>query len=45
MDPADVDPLILEDIMRLAERHNRITKLFTQVAAALGVPGMEADSQ
>jgi hypothetical protein len=38
MAPEDVDPLILEDIMRLAMRHTRVTELFGEVAQKLGVP-------
>jgi len=37
--PEDIDPLILEDLMRLAGRHNRVTELFREVAKKLGVPG------
>ena len=40
--PEDVDPLVLEDLMRLADRHNRITNLFRQLAGRLGVPGFDA---
>ena len=38
--PEDSDPLLLEDIMRLAGRHNRITELFRGMAKKLGVPGI-----
>ena len=44
MAPEDVNPLILEDIMRLAMRHNRVTELFGAVAEKLGVP-MNAGEQ
>lgn len=41
--PEDVAPLILEDLMRLAGRHNRVTELFRAVAQKLGVPGIGGD--
>jgi hypothetical protein len=34
----EVDPLVLEDIQRLAERHERVTKLFAAFRERLGLP-------
>lgn len=38
LDPADVDPLILEDIQRLAIRHERMSDLFSTFRRRLGLP-------
>jgi hypothetical protein len=37
-EPSDVNPLILEDILRLATRHERTTELFGLFRARLGLP-------
>jgi hypothetical protein len=37
-DPADVNPLILDDIMRLAVRHERTTELFGMFRSRMGLP-------
>lgn len=39
-DPSEIDALILEDLMRLAGRHNRITELFRGIAKKLGIPNI-----
>jgi hypothetical protein len=41
----DVDPLVLEDIQRLAERHERATKLFAKLRERLGLPDPSGDGQ
>jgi hypothetical protein len=40
-DGKTADPIVLEEIQRLADRHERITKLFTQFRERLGVPPPE----
>ncbi len=40
-DPADVNPLILEDVLRLAVRHERTSDLFARFRARLGLPDPE----
>ncbi|MAF66294.1 MAG: hypothetical protein CMJ84_11640 [Planctomycetes bacterium] len=37
-DPQDLDPLLLEDILRLAHRHERTSGLFGRFRARLGLP-------
>ena len=41
----DVDPLVLEDVMRLATRHERLTDLFTQFRKRLGIPDPGASEE
>jgi len=38
----DADPLVLEDIVRLAGRHERLTTLFEGFRARLGLPAPDA---
>ena len=35
---AEVDPLVLQAIQRLAERHERASELFTAFRSRLGIP-------
>jgi hypothetical protein len=41
LERADLEPEVLEDILRLAERHERTSKLFQKFRARLGLPGPE----
>ena len=45
LDEGESDPLLLEDISRLAVRHKRTADLFQQFRKRLGVPDPEGDSQ
>lgn len=38
LDPEDVNPLVLDQVMRVAVRHERTTELFTVFRRRLGVP-------
>ncbi len=40
-DAGDLDPLLLEDILRLAHRHERTSELFGRFRARLGLPDPE----
>jgi hypothetical protein len=39
LESAELEPAIQEDILRLAERHERTSRLFTQFRTRLGIPG------
>src|SRR5439155_4172253 len=41
----EIDPLVLEDISRLAHRHERMTSLFQQFRKRLGIPDPEDEHQ
>jgi hypothetical protein len=42
---ADVDPTVLDDVLRLAERHERTTQLFETFRARMGLPPPEPDEE
>ena len=39
----EVDPLVLEEVLRLAERHERTTQLFTEFRRRLEIPGPDEE--
>ena len=41
LERANLEPEVLEDVLRLAERHERTTKLFQQFRQRLGIDGPE----
>jgi hypothetical protein len=42
---AEIDPLVLEDVARLAYRHQRISDLFEQFRSRLGIPAPSGDTE
>jgi len=42
---AEVDPSVLDDVLRLAERHERTSKLFEAFRTRLGLPAPEEESR
>ena len=43
LETMEVDELVLEDVMRLAHRHERVTELFSALRERLGVPAPDAE--
>jgi hypothetical protein len=42
---AEVDPAVLDDVLRLAERHERTSKLFESFRTRLGLPAPTDEEQ
>jgi hypothetical protein len=45
IDGGEIDPLLLEDVSRLGQRHERMSKLFSRFREGLGIPAPSEETQ